>query len=82
MQRPWKEIKEAWRASRKVDIYTLRHNFASQLIKAGTDVFTVSKLMAHSDIQTTIDNYADLAPDHAADAVNQLAGARILMGES
>ncbi|MDP1136801.1 tyrosine-type recombinase/integrase, partial [Klebsiella pneumoniae] len=60
-----------------VDIYSLRHNFASQLIRAGTDLFTVSKLMAHSDIQTTIENYAHLAPDHAAEAVARLPGAEL-----
>lgn len=75
MQRPWARIKERGSLPTEIDIYTLRHNFASQLIKAGTDLFTVSKLMAHTDIKTTIDNYSHLAPDHAADAVLNLPGA-------
>ena len=75
MQKPWKQIKSLGSLPDEVDIYSLRHNFASQLIRAGTDLFTVSKLMAHTDIQTTIDNYAHLAPDHAAQAVTSLPGA-------
>lgn len=40
---------------------------------AGTDLLTVSRLMAHSDIQTTIEHYAHLAPDHKRDAVETFA---------
>ena len=75
MQRPWHHVRKLGGLPKDVDIYTLRHNFASQLIKTGTDLFTVSKLMAHTDIQTTINNYAHLAPDHAAEAVAKLPGA-------
>ncbi|MFO7764684.1 MAG: site-specific integrase [Wenzhouxiangellaceae bacterium] len=75
MQKPWKQIKELGKLPEDIELYSLRHNFASQLIRAGTDIFTVSKLMAHTDIQTTIDNYAHLAPDHAAQAVANLPGA-------
>jgi len=56
-------------------LYTLRHHFASQLVMAGVDLLTVSKLMAHSDIQTTIQHYAHLRPDHARDAVEAYAAA-------
>lgn len=75
MQKPWRHIKRLGALPDDLDIYSLRHNFGSQLIKAGVDLFAVSKLMAHSDIQTTITNYAHLAPDHAAAAVNKLPGA-------
>jgi len=51
----------------------LRHNFASQLVMAGVDLLTVAKLMAHSDIQTTIQHYAHLRPDHTRNAVEAFA---------
>ena len=54
-------------------LYTLRHNFASQLVMAGADLLAVSKLMAHSDIQTTIQHYAHLRPDHTRDIVEAFA---------
>ncbi len=40
---------------------------------AGVDLLTVSKLMAHSDIQTTIKYYAHLQPDHKRNAVQLFA---------
>ncbi len=75
MQGPWRQIRKLGGLPDFLDIYSLRHNFASQMIRAGADLFTVSKLMAHTDIQTTIKNYAKLAPDQAADAVLHIPGA-------
>ena len=53
-------------------VHTLRHTFASHLVMSGVDLPTVSKLMGHSDIETTM-IYAHLAPEHLADAVNKLS---------
>lgn len=52
-------------------VHTLRHTFASHLVMQGVDLPTVSKLMGHSDIETTM-IYAHLAPDHLANAVTKL----------
>ncbi len=52
-------------------LHTLRHTFASHLVMQGVDLPTVSKLMGHSDIETTM-IYAHLAPDHLANAVTKL----------
>jgi integrase len=52
-------------------VHTLRHTFASQLVMAGVDLPTVSKLMGHTDISTTM-MYSHLAPSHLAGAVNKL----------
>jgi len=73
MQKPWAKIRKLAGLSEDLQLYTLRHNFASQLVMAGVDLLTVSKLMAHSDIQTTIQYYAHLHPDHARDAVEVFA---------
>jgi len=81
MSRPWKNIKRlaveleakgeiASTLPENLAMYSLRHNFASQLIMGGADLLTVSKLMAHTDIQTTIEHYGHLRPDHARDYVN------------
>lgn len=53
-------------------VHTLRHTFASHLVMSGVDLPTVSKLMGHSDIETTM-IYAHLAPEHLADAVSKLS---------
>jgi integrase len=54
-----------------VSIHTLRHTFASHLIMAGVPLVTVSKLLGHADIKTTM-IYAHLSPQHLKDAVNTL----------
>ena len=69
MQKPWAAVRKLAGLPGDLLLYSLRHNFASQLVMAGIDLLTVSKLMAHSDIQTTIKYYAHLRPDHSRDAV-------------
>jgi len=75
MQKPWASVRHLAGLPSDLLLYSLRHNFASQLVMAGTDLLTVAKLMAHSDIQTTIQHYAHLRPDHARDAVEAYAAA-------
>jgi integrase len=62
----------------KVVFHTLRHTFASWLVMAGTPLFTVSKLLGHSDIAMTM-RYAHLAPDHLRLAAGCLEGKLGLM---
>ena len=52
-------------------IHTLRHTFASHLVMNGVDLYTVSKLLGHSDVKIT-QIYAHLAPDHLKAAVERL----------
>jgi integrase len=52
-------------------IHTLRHTFASHLAINGTPIFTIQKLMDHSDIKQTL-RYAKLAPDSGKDNVQGL----------
>lgn len=73
MQKPWSTIRKLAGLPDDLVLYSLRHNFASQLVMAGIDLLTVSKLMAHSDIQTTIQHYAHLRPDHSRNAVEVFA---------
>jgi len=54
-----------------VVIHTLRHTFASQLAINGTPIFTIQKLMNHSNINMTL-RYAKLSPDSGRDFVNDL----------
>jgi integrase len=45
-----------------------RHDYASQLVMSGVDLFTVKELLGHADIKMT-QRYAHLAPDKLAAAV-------------
>lgn len=73
LQNPWKKIRAFAGLPEKLQLYTLRHNFASHLIMQGADLVSVSKLMSHKNIQTTIKYYAHLQPDHTQAFVDQFA---------
>lgn len=56
--------------------HDLRHTFASNLVMAGVDLYTVKELMGHSTVQMT-ESYAHLAPEHKANAVERLVTRKI-----
>ncbi len=51
--------------------HTLRHTFASHLVMNGVDIATVSKLLGHSNISTTM-IYSHLSKDHLKGSVDKL----------
>ncbi|UCF39304.1 MAG: tyrosine-type recombinase/integrase, partial [Acidobacteriota bacterium] len=54
-----------------VTFHTLRHTYASHLVMAGVDLYTVSELFCHSSIEVT-KRYAHLSPDHKSRATAKL----------
>ncbi|KJZ17456.1 hypothetical protein TW86_04185 [Halomonas sp. S2151] len=73
LRKPWARIKKLGGLQESLHLYTLRHNFASQLIMAGESLETVRVLMGHTDIQTTISNYSHLTNDHKERAMSALS---------
>ena len=55
----------------KVVIHTLRHSMASHLAINGTPIFTIQKLLNHSDINQTL-RYAKLSPEYGKNAIQGL----------
>lgn len=77
-------VKKAFRAvcegARVADFtpHDLRHTCAAWLVQAGVPIRTVSELLRHKDIRTTM-RYAHLAPENVREAVERLAGYDAIM---
>ena len=54
-----------------VSFHTSRHTFATILISSGVNVFTVSKLLGHKDIDSTL-VYAKVISEEKEKAVNSM----------
>jgi integrase len=55
----------------KVVFHTLRHSHASWLAEAGTDIYTIGKLLGHSTVQMSA-RYAHLGPGAMQEAIKRL----------
>ena len=67
-----KKMAESVGINKTLSFHVARHTFATNVIAAGGDLFTVSKLLGHKDIQTT-QVYADVIMPTRIDAVNKLS---------
>lgn len=70
IKKSWGLLKERANIS-DFRFHDLRHTFASKMVMAGVDLYTVKELMGHSSIQMT-ERYSHLAPEHKASSVERL----------
>jgi integrase len=74
-----KSISTSWRSLMKIAklkdfrLHDCRHHFASKLVQAGVDLYTVKALLGHSEVAMT-ERYSHLAPNNLRSAVDRLAG--------
>jgi len=60
----------------KIHFHSLRHGFATEALRSGIDLYTISKLLGHEDISTTT-IYAHLCPEDAIKEVRNKFGKRM-----
>jgi integrase len=74
-----KRIDTAWRSLMKTAglknfrLHDCRHHFASKMVQAGVDLYTVKELLGHSEIAMT-ERYSHLKPENLRAAVEKVAG--------
>jgi len=59
----------------KIHFHSLRHGFATEALRSGVDLYTISKLLGHEDISTTT-IYAHLCPEDAIRELKSKFGTR------
>ena len=57
--------------SKNITYHCSRHTFAVMQLTLGTDIFTVSKLLGHTELKTT-QIYAKIVDDKKKEAVNRI----------
>ena len=71
MNRTLKAWAERAGISKNLTLHTARHTYATTLLTKGADLYTVSKLLGHSEVATT-QIYAKIVDKKKVDAVNLL----------
>lgn len=59
----------------KIHFHSLRHGFATENLRSGVKLYTISKMLGHADISTTT-IYAHLCPEDAIKEVRSKFGTR------
>jgi integrase len=67
LQNPWKKIREFAELPEHMQLYSLRHNYASHLVMGGANLLAVAKMLGHSDVSMIVKHYGHLQPSHLQD---------------
>lgn len=62
------------------NVHDLRHTFATRAILAGVDAKTLSEILGHANVSTTLKLYVHPTDDSKRDAVRKIASARSQQG--
>ena len=73
VEKQWISIRKKMGGSSDMVIHALRHTYASRLVQAGVDLYTVKELLGHSTFSVT-ERYAHLNPRKLREAVAVLEG--------
>ena len=72
LSRSYLDIANACGIANPLGIHTLRHTFASLLIKKGVDIKIVSEILGHKDVSFTYNVYVHILEEQKIQAMNLL----------
>jgi integrase len=73
VERVWERMRKELGGKPDWLLHSMRHTFASRLVRRGVDLYTVGSLLGHSTVTVT-ERYAHLNPAKLAQAVSLLEG--------
>lgn len=73
-RRDFKPLLERAGIDTAVRFHDLRHTFATHALSRGADLKTISTMLGHSSVRTTLDIYQSVLPDHQENALKKLDG--------
>lgn len=69
----FRAIADAAELPKDISLHSLRHTFASSALGRGVDVVSVSSVLGHSKVSTTLDIYAHATEEGRKRAVQEVA---------
>lgn len=72
MQKIFKEFLTEAGLGDDVHFHTLRHTFATRALENGMDIKTLSSILGHADVQTTLNRYGHTTIDHAKSEMKKI----------
>ena len=70
LQRAFAEMIKAEKMDERITVYSLRHTYATSLLRAGVDIKTVQQRLGHADVRTTMGYLHEIEPEqHPTDAL-------------
>lgn len=75
VERKWRKVRELMGEDETFIIHALRHTFATRMVEAGVDIYTISKYLGHANVTTT-ERYAKITPVHLRSSMRMFEALR------
>jgi len=81
MKRAWATAKNRAKIKRELRLYDMRHAFATNILRHGGDLKSLSEIMGHSRPDTTMRSYQHVTRDQHRETVGKVPGLSVSPGQ-